>query len=64
MPFGPTGGRANAVLETKNSANAHIVVEIIAIQRRRFILPSSDTGFNRLTQANMMRFLGAVRSDC
>ena len=41
MPFGPTGGRANTVLETMNSVNADIAVEMIAIRRRRFILSSS-----------------------
>jgi len=39
MPSGARGRIANAVLEIKNSANADIVVEVIANQRRRFILP-------------------------
>ena len=47
MPFGPTGGRANTVLETMNSVNADIAVEMIAIRRRRFILSSfrHDSGW-------------------
>ena len=60
MPFESTGRRANAVLERKNSANADIVVEMIAIRRRRFILPSFRHGSSGLTQANMARFLGTL----
>ena len=37
MPFEPTGGRANAVLERKNNANADMPVEMFAIRRSRFI---------------------------
>jgi len=35
VPFESEAGRANAVLKIKNSANAHIVVEIMAIRRSR-----------------------------
>ena len=58
MELEPTGRRANAVLERKNSANADIAVEMIAIRRRRFILPSFRDGSSGLTQVNMARFLG------
>jgi len=60
MPFEPTGGRANAVLERKNSANADIAVEMIAIRLRRFILPSFRHGSSGLTQVNMARFLSTL----
>jgi hypothetical protein len=60
MPFESTGSRANEVLERKNSVNADIAVEMIAIRRRRFILPSFRHGSSGLTQANMTRFLGTL----
>ena len=60
MPFEPTGRRANAVLERKNSVNADIAVEMIAIRRRRFILPSFRHASSGLTKANIARFLSRL----
>lgn len=48
------------MLERKNRVNADIAVEMIAIRRRRFILPSLRHGSRGQTQVNMARFLSTL----